>query len=979
MNPLDAVEQPPFGCSSVIRVRMDSARIISRGRVVRSATTLLILLLVVAASGPIASRAEAAFPGANGRIAFAASGGLWSMNPDGSDARLFVHAPANQPRWSPDGRRVAYLGGDDQNRDIYVDDADTGRITRLTSDPGMDTGPAWSPDGQRIAFSSIRGSASDFDVYVVDFDGAHLTRLTDTPRGERWLTWSPDGTKLAFTTGSGSEEIHVINADGTGDHLLLTSDSYAQQLDWSPDGTKIAYVAGRPGQSASTWVMGSDGSDPHRVLSDAGAPSWSPDGTTIAFVGPASTSAVGKYIGVASASGSGATPLFSGPDLYPRDPAWGTRQTPPACYAPTGDTTCAGTPPPPPPPPSTTCPDVQVVAVRGSRGLPTDPSPLNEPFVPERATDPTIAKFVVRLMARLGAGATVDTAWIRYDAAWAVRGLDSYNFIDYGRTHDYNRSVDGGVATLRARLAEYQDGDCVAAGTQLVLAGYSQGAQIIGRAVDQGMALTRVRAVVLMGDPTFSADHSGDTTYFTTFGLKPIGALGAREHNFPSGPKVFSICRPRDAVCDGLGGTLVSVAVPPVFYPEHTKYRDSYTIGSGPWWSYKEQTFPPPTDQMADKVARQAISLPSRSRDTHAARAAERASSESAPATESAIPVLVLPERIVSRPGEQVLIPAALSYDPDGGALRYDWDLDGDGLFERTTTQPWLETSFPNATSATIAVRAVNGAGAQTVATSVLEVASSSPGAPSAPRDVRAVAGDHSVTLSWSPPSDTGGLPVTAYVLRDAATGAFITSTDDTTAVTLNGRDPGVPIAFTLTARNDARAGAPSAPTLAIVPWGEPRPQVPSAPDTLSQPSDRPVAPAIPSLGALPSAAQTTFGVTLSIGRVSARTLARDRRLTVACTLTAAGSCYVRATVSPSVARRLRIGRSTTRADQRTVGQGRIVLTRAGKATIRLKLSSSFCRGARQARTSFQLRLKATATNRAGASATANRLVRVRL
>jgi Tol biopolymer transport system component len=81
--------------------------------------------------------------------------------------------------WSPDGSKIVFYGGRDDNRDIYVMNADGSNPTRLTNDPAQDRYPTWSPDGLRIAFTSNRDG--DDEIYVMSADGTGLVRFTRSP------------------------------------------------------------------------------------------------------------------------------------------------------------------------------------------------------------------------------------------------------------------------------------------------------------------------------------------------------------------------------------------------------------------------------------------------------------------------------------------------------------------------------------------------------------------------------------------------------------------------------------------------------------------------------------------------------------------------------------------------------------------------------------------------------------------------------
>ena len=72
---------------------------------------------------------------------------IWVCNNDGSQAfplTSFGGPPTNRPRWSPDGARIVFYSDAKGNRDIYVVRADGGGLTQLTTGPSTDTNPDWS-------------------------------------------------------------------------------------------------------------------------------------------------------------------------------------------------------------------------------------------------------------------------------------------------------------------------------------------------------------------------------------------------------------------------------------------------------------------------------------------------------------------------------------------------------------------------------------------------------------------------------------------------------------------------------------------------------------------------------------------------------------------------------------------------------------------------------------------------------------------
>jgi Tol biopolymer transport system component len=116
---------------------------------------------------------------------------LFIMNADGSDIRQATHGLARiggRSGWSPDGGRLVFYAGPQNDRDIYVLEIATGGITRLTHG-GNNTGPCYSPDGQWIVFSSSRGG--DHEIYTMRADGSDLRQLTDNDYDDWQPRWGP--------------------------------------------------------------------------------------------------------------------------------------------------------------------------------------------------------------------------------------------------------------------------------------------------------------------------------------------------------------------------------------------------------------------------------------------------------------------------------------------------------------------------------------------------------------------------------------------------------------------------------------------------------------------------------------------------------------------------------------------------------------------------------------------------------------------
>ena len=154
---------------------------------------------------------------------------IYVVGIDGSGEKQLLADNGDMGSWSPDGKHIAYISGQDGtadvgNAEIYVMNADASGQTRITNDPASEGIPSWSPDGKQIAFTSDRGGSQD--LYVMNADGTDVQQLTSDPGMDDWPAWSPDGHWIAFSRKAdqdGMGDIWVIGADGTNPVNLTNS------------------------------------------------------------------------------------------------------------------------------------------------------------------------------------------------------------------------------------------------------------------------------------------------------------------------------------------------------------------------------------------------------------------------------------------------------------------------------------------------------------------------------------------------------------------------------------------------------------------------------------------------------------------------------------------------------------------------------------------------------------------------------------
>jgi Tol biopolymer transport system component len=129
--------------------------------------------------------------------------GLYVRELQGGAERRLVEGAGG--RWSPDGRRIAFVSDRDENGrclfhdcvghagEIYVADADGGNQRRLTENPETDGGPVWTGDGEWLIVGRIGDEEADWDLYAIRADGACERQLTDTDRWETPTEWRGSG------------------------------------------------------------------------------------------------------------------------------------------------------------------------------------------------------------------------------------------------------------------------------------------------------------------------------------------------------------------------------------------------------------------------------------------------------------------------------------------------------------------------------------------------------------------------------------------------------------------------------------------------------------------------------------------------------------------------------------------------------------------------------------------------------------------
>lgn len=138
---------------------------------------------------------------------------------------------------------------DGDDHDIFLLELDSGRLRRLTSDPGYESDARWSPDGRWIAFHSDQGAGGhDVQVHVMRADGTERRQLTEAPALHGYPAWSPNGRCLTFTREQGDRRgIRIMDLTSNRQWDVGRPDGFYGEPAFHPLGARIVATARRDG------------------------------------------------------------------------------------------------------------------------------------------------------------------------------------------------------------------------------------------------------------------------------------------------------------------------------------------------------------------------------------------------------------------------------------------------------------------------------------------------------------------------------------------------------------------------------------------------------------------------------------------------------------------------------------------------------------------------------------------------------------
>ena len=225
---------------------------------------------------------------ASGSLAFVGGrqmSGLVVAGPTGEAPFSTNDAAYAQPRFSPDGRRIAVTIATGTRSDIWLGDVASGNLMQLTSGGTVNERPEWSPDGKRVLFRTLRSSRSALWWQSADASGPAEPLMANDSADYYEGVLTPDGRTVVYQVDTSGPDVMIQAITGTeSSRPIAHSSALEDQARVSPNGRWVAYVTTESGNpQVMVQPLPGPGGRVQISIHSGSEPVWTRDGRRIFY------------------------------------------------------------------------------------------------------------------------------------------------------------------------------------------------------------------------------------------------------------------------------------------------------------------------------------------------------------------------------------------------------------------------------------------------------------------------------------------------------------------------------------------------------------------------------------------------------------------------------------------------------------------------------------------------------------------------
>ena len=168
---------------------------------------------------------------------------LFISDYDGYNPKAILNSkyPIISPRWSPDGKKIAYVSFEKKKPVIYIQNIETGKRTLLANFRGNNSAPAWSPDSRKLAI--VLTYSLNSQIYVIKADGSDIKQIMRTRSINTEPAWAPNGKELYFSSDrGGSAQIYKVDMATNEVERVTYEGKNNLSPSLSPDGKLLLFL-----------------------------------------------------------------------------------------------------------------------------------------------------------------------------------------------------------------------------------------------------------------------------------------------------------------------------------------------------------------------------------------------------------------------------------------------------------------------------------------------------------------------------------------------------------------------------------------------------------------------------------------------------------------------------------------------------------------------------------------------------------------